>query len=221
MCDYRKDTAWFKRYTKEQRREIEKEVDKQKEKQEKNEMKVKCLCWRKGTGNCPKHNHEVIWKENECLNCKKKNEKQNNYENQDNKEKHHEEKPIVKEAYFWDDEVLEYREAYLKWNLVTNTNIAMGNYVNNEILIQENQRLREYHERQSKIIKDLGDTIQELKEENQEYKRLFDEWWKENQPQPMEIDDIKDKENDKDDDNQDIMRIDEIMYLDEIMIEGY
>jgi hypothetical protein len=97
----------------------------------------------------------------------------------------------------------------------------MGNYVTNEILIQENQELRKYHERQSKIIKDLGDTIQELKEENQEYKRLFDEWWKENQPQPMEIDDVKDKENDKIDDNQDIMRIDEIMYLDDIMIEGY
>src|ERR1043165_10049662 len=133
MYDYRKDTAWFKRYTKEQRKEIEKEDDKQKEKQEKNEIKVKCLCWRKGTGNCPKHNHEVIWKENECLNCKKNNEKRNNYEDQDNKEKHHEEKPIVKEAYFWDDKVVEYKEAYLKWNLVTNTNIAMGNYVNNEI----------------------------------------------------------------------------------------
>ena len=41
-----------------------------------------------------------------------------------------------------------------------NTNIALNNYYINGILINTNQQLNKYNERQSKIIKDLEDTIQ-------------------------------------------------------------
>ena len=65
---------------------------------------------------------------------------------------------------------------------MANTNIAMTNFINNQNLIKEIQQLKDYHDRQSKIIKDLGDTIQglkqenkELKQENEKYKKLFDQ----------------------------------------------
>ena len=85
-----------------------------------------------------------------------------------------EEKPNIREKYHWDDEVIEFRKASLNWTLMANTDIAMNNYHINQSLINFNQQLEEYNERQSKIIKDLGKTIWKLKEENQEYKKLFD-----------------------------------------------
>ncbi len=166
QCDYDKDTAWFKRYTKQQREKIERK-DKQKENERKDLQQRKCLCWRKGTGECPKHNHEIIWNENKCLNCE--NQNNNNYDKNQEKlkenekqiieTKDHEEKPILRKEYYWDDEVIENGNANLKWKLLINTNIALNNYYINGILINANQQLNEYNERQSKIIKDLGDTI--------------------------------------------------------------
>jgi len=123
--------------------------------------------------------------------------------------KDHEEKPILRKEYYWDDEVIENGNANLKWKLLINTNIALNNYYINGILINANQQLNEYNERQSKIIKDLGDTIQQLKEKNNEYKKLFDDWWKMNEYHPMEIDEINQ--------NQDAIRIDEALRMNEII----
>ncbi len=55
----------------------------------------------------------------------------------------------------------------------------------------------------------MGDTIQQLKEENNEYKKLFDDWWKMNEYHPMEIDEINQ--------NQDAIRIDEALRMNEII----
>lgn len=251
VCGYTKETAKFRIYTIEQRCEIDEiERERQKERQRKGKAKIKCLCWRKGIGECPKHNHEIIWRENECLNCIRKNEKQsennyhdNRFENQEDNyhdnniesqgsnyhDKNHEEKeikeqennyhdknieneekPIIRNAYSWDDEVIGYGKTSMKWHLITNTNIATNNYILNNIMIQENQQLKEYYNRQSEMIKDLGITIQELKNERDQYKKLFDEWWEVNKCQPMEIDEINN--------NEDAVRIDEILKMDEIQL---
>ena len=79
MCDYRKDYAYFKMYTEEERKNIKRIIAEDQDMiqfNKENCIKERCVCWNSQKEFCPKHKHAIeIMKDGKCKNCKKRNGK--------------------------------------------------------------------------------------------------------------------------------------------------
>ena len=119
--------------------------------------------------------------------------------------------------YSWDDEAVENLETVIRRTLVLNTNIAAMNYnaseyykLRTEELEKENQQLRDCLNEQTKIITNYEEMMKETNEETKEYKELFDKWWKNNNTELVELEELNN--------NEDAVKIDEILQLNDEII---
>lgn len=156
MCDYKKDTAWFKLYTKEEKEEILKLSLKLTEKppreinnepEEESEIPLE-------------NNHEIIMEEEI-------------------------ERPPIRNIYAFDDEIVERRIANTGYVCVMNTLVANENYEEKNKKEQEINLLKEELERMKISNEQLENENETLKKDLEderkdldEYKELFDGYWK-------------------------------------------
>ncbi len=71
FCDYAKDSAYFRLYTKNEKEAMLKEVEKEAQiKLERKQSFEKCICWKKGEMYCEKHGHNIeMLNSGKCKNC--------------------------------------------------------------------------------------------------------------------------------------------------------
>ena len=177
MCGYKKDTAKFKLYTKEEKEKLlEEQQIKAQERKDRRGSKVICTCWKRNETYCQKHEHPVeIRSDGKCHNCEKKDGKRkevNSNEGVEKRQKGPEEKPILRKYYYHDDLVVDRpHENHIYW-MVRNQVTAELNYnLANDYMIQVLRKEEEVNRLQEEALEVDGYILQ-IQQKEEEIRKL-------------------------------------------------
>ncbi len=190
-CDYAKDSAYFRLYTKKEKEAMLKETEGEAQiKLERKRSFEKCICWKKGETYCEKHGHNIeILNSGKCKNCEIRAGKQRESPAPEGKKVRFEEqeKSVVRDIYYYDDMVADNAHQNLffwknryQFGAQINYEVAMNNLVGMqqqaEIIRKLEQELLGTRTELIEYQKLFG----EVKGELAEYQKLFEELAKQN-----------------------------------------
>src|SRR6266496_5873452 len=178
FCDYARDNAYFRLYTKKEKEAMLKETEEEAQiKLERKRSFEKCICWKKGETYCEKHRHNIeILNSGKCKNCEIRAGKQK--ESIAPAEKRvrfkEQEKLVVRDLYYYDDMVADNAHQNLffwknryQFGVQHNYEVAMNNLTGMK--------------KQVEIIGKLAQELMEVRVKLTEYQQLFEELAKQNE----------------------------------------
>src|SRR6266496_1289415 len=170
-CDYTKDSAYFRLYTKKEKEAMLKETEEEAQiKLERKRSFEKCICWKKGEVYCEKHGHNIeILNSGKCKNCEIRAGKQKESATPVEKRVRFEEQKeelVVRDIYYYDDMVADNAHQNL---FFWKNRYQFGAQINYEVAMNNLIGMQQ----QAEIIK-------EVRSELAEYQKLFEELAKQN-----------------------------------------
>ncbi len=190
-CDYAKDSAYFRLYTRKEKEAMLKETEEEAQiKLERKRSFEKCICWKKGETYCEKHGHNIeILNSGKCKNCEIRAGKQRESPAPEGKKVRFEEqeKSVVRDIYYYDDMVADNAHQNLffwknryQFGAQINYEVAMNNLVGMQQQAEIIRKLEQELLGTRTELVEYQKLFGEVKGELAEYQKLFEELAKQN-----------------------------------------